>query len=130
MGHARKRRAGSNCEVPAIPLEIERDGSLMSSGMPTQADVPPTPESQFGADPGFVSAESSPGDADSQGYLNADQRTVAIADNGKPSFTIDRAALQLTGFDPVTMQPAPGWSSSAGVPFTVTYGFRASAPFQ
>lgn len=59
-------------------------------------------------------------------YLNADERGGVTG--GKPSFTIDRAAKQLTGFDPVTGQPYPGWSSAPGVGFTVTYAFRASEP--
>jgi len=59
-------------------------------------------------------------------YLNADQRGGMAG--GKPSFTIDRAAKQLTGFDPVTGEPYPGWSSAPGVGFTVTYAFRANAP--
>lgn len=40
-------------------------------------------------------------------YLNSDER-VGIATNGKASFTIDRAGLQLTGFNPDTFAPAPG----------------------
>ncbi len=60
-------------------------------------------------------------------YLNADERAGANV-NGKDSFTIDRAGLQLTGFDAATMQPSPGWGGTAGQAFTVTYAFRASAP--
>jgi serralysin len=60
-------------------------------------------------------------------YLNADQRAGATVD-GKQSFTIDRAGLQMTGFDPVTMAPAPGWGGTAGNAFTVTYAFRSTAP--
>jgi len=60
-------------------------------------------------------------------YLNADQRAGTVV-NGKESFTIDRAGLQLTGFDAATMAPAPGWGGVAGQAFTVTYAFRASAP--
>jgi serralysin len=62
-----------------------------------------------------------------QSYLNADARAGATV-NGKESFTIDRAGLQMTGFDPVTMAPAPGWGGVAGRAFTVTYAFRASEP--
>jgi serralysin len=62
-------------------------------------------------------------------YLNADDRDVASI-NGKPSFTIDRAGLQMTGFDAVTMAPAPGWGGTAGQAFTVTYAFRANQPAQ
>src|SRR3954465_14990663 len=60
-------------------------------------------------------------------YLNADERAGANV-NGKESFTIDRAGLQLTGFDAQTMQPSPGWGGTAGQSFTVTYAFRANAP--
>ena len=63
-----------------------------------------------------------------QGYLNADERAGAVV-NGKQSFSIDRAGLQMTGFDPQTMQPYPGWGGVAGQAFTVTYAFRSSAPF-
>ena len=62
-----------------------------------------------------------------QSYLNADERAGANI-NGKESFTIDRAGLQLTGFVPETMQPQPGWGGTAGQSFTVTYAFRATAP--
>lgn len=65
--------------------------------------------------------------ADGQSYLNADARAGAVV-NGKESYTIDRAGLQLTGFDPTTMAPAPGWGGVAGRAFTVTYAFRASEP--
>lgn len=62
-----------------------------------------------------------------QAYLNADERAIGTV-NGKTSFSIDRAGLQLTGFNPDTMAPAPGWGGIAGAAFTVTYGFRANAP--
>ncbi|MEW5685887.1 MAG: M10 family metallopeptidase C-terminal domain-containing protein [Pseudomonadota bacterium] len=62
-----------------------------------------------------------------QGYLNADERAGTTV-NGKESFTIDRAGLQMTGFDPQTMRPYPGWGGVAGQSFTVTYAFRSSAP--
>jgi len=48
----------------------------------------------------------------------------------KPSFTVDRAGLQITGYDQNTMQPHPGWSTPVGTAYTVTYAFRASAPTQ
>ena len=64
-----------------------------------------------------------------QAYLNADERAVGTV-NGKASFSIDRAGLQLTGFNPDTMAPAPGWGGIAGAAFTVTYGFRANAPIR
>ncbi len=67
------------------------------------------------------------GDATGQSYLNADQR-AGTSVNGKESFTIDRAALQLTGFDAQTMAPAPGWGGVAGRAFTVTYAFRSTEP--
>ncbi len=53
--------------------------------------------------------------------LNADAR-AGIADNGKPSMTIDQAANNLVG-------GSPGWSSALGVGFTVSYAYRADAPF-
>ena len=62
-----------------------------------------------------------------QSYLNADQR-LGTTVSGKESFTIDRAALQLTGFNPSTMAPAAGWGGVAGRAFTVTYAFRSSEP--
>jgi serralysin len=55
-----------------------------------------------------------------QYYLNPDLR-AGVADNGKPSFTIDQAATRLTGGE-------PGWSRALGVGFTVSYAFRADAP--
>jgi serralysin len=60
-------------------------------------------------------------------YLNAEERAGAIL-AGKPSFTIDRAALQMTGFDPSTLQPYPGWGGVTGQAFTVTYAYRSTAP--
>ena len=59
------------------------------------------------------------GDA-TRAFLNADQRS-GIADNGKPSYTIDQAASQI-------IRGAPGWSNALGVGFTVSYAYRASAP--
>jgi serralysin len=52
--------------------------------------------------------------------LNADAR-AGIADNGKPSMTIDQAANNLVG-------GSPGWSRAFGVGFTVSYAYRADAP--
>lgn len=63
-----------------------------------------------------------------QSYLNADERSQAVV-NGKQSFSSDRAGLQMTGFDPVTMEPYPGWGGTAGQAYTVTYAFRSTAPF-
>ncbi|MDZ4373941.1 MAG: M57 family metalloprotease [Phenylobacterium sp.] len=62
-----------------------------------------------------------------QSYLNADER-AAGAVGGKVSFSIDRAGLQMVGFNPVTMAPEPGWGGVAGQAYTVTYAFRSSAP--
>src|SRR3982751_2467 len=76
---------------------------------------------------GRVVEAASTGDGQIQSYLNADERAGANV-NGKESFTIDRAGLQLTGFDAQTMQPSPGWGGTAGQSFTVTYAFRANAP--
>ena len=73
-----------------------------------------------------VDAGASP-DGDPLGFLNADVRASTTV-GGKISFSIDRAALQMTGFDPVTMAPYPGWGGVAGRAFTVTYGFRSTAP--
>ena len=61
------------------------------------------------------------GDTGSHFFLNADQRT-GFGDNGKPSDTIDQAASQI-------VRGAPGWSNALGVGFTITYAYRASAPF-
>ncbi|MBL8771919.1 MAG: M10 family metallopeptidase C-terminal domain-containing protein [Phenylobacterium sp.] len=60
-------------------------------------------------------------------YLNADERSGTTV-NGKQSFSIDRAGLQMTGFNPATMEPYPGWGGTAGQAYTVTYAFRATAP--
>ncbi|MFC3076742.1 M57 family metalloprotease [Phenylobacterium terrae] len=51
-------------------------------------------------------------------FLNADAR--GGADGGKVSYTVAQAANQI-------IRGEPGWGSM-GVPFTVTYGFRADAP--
>ncbi|WP_197276978.1 DUF4214 domain-containing protein [Sphingomonas profundi] len=52
--------------------------------------------------------------------LNADERGGTTL-NGKPSFTIDQAADQLT-------RAGRSWSSDLGQAATVTYAFRATAP--
>ena len=52
-------------------------------------------------------------------YLNADSRS-GVADNGKVSFTIDQAAIQIT-------RDSNGWDGG-GHPVTVTYAYRADAP--
>jgi serralysin len=53
--------------------------------------------------------------------FNGDQTAAATGPNGKPSYTIDEAADQI-------VRGEPGWSSALGVPYTVTYAFRANAP--
>lgn len=73
-------------------------------------------------DPGMSSA------GDPHGFLNADARGGSAG--GKVSFGIDRAALQMTGFDPATMNPYPGWGGVAGRPFSITYAFRSTEPAQ
>lgn len=53
-------------------------------------------------------------------YLNADQRG-GVADNGKPSLTIDEAARQLT-------RDQVSWGDSWGQAVEVTFAFRSTAP--
>jgi len=86
--------------------------------MPSYSSPNPT----FGSDGSVTLAPMAIGDEfqGPQAYLNADSR-AGIADNGKPSYTIDQAANQL-------VRGEPGWSSALGVGFTVTYGFRANEP--
>ncbi|WP_374470802.1 M57 family metalloprotease [Phenylobacterium sp.] len=55
-----------------------------------------------------------------QAYLNADQRD-GYASNGKQSYSIDEAAWQIIRGD-------AGWGGRLGQGFTVTYGFRSTAP--
>ncbi|ACG79703.1 alkaline metalloproteinase [Phenylobacterium zucineum HLK1] len=74
--------------------------------------------------PGFSLDDGAPG---GQGFLNADVRGGWTA--GKESFTIDRAAKQLTGFDPVSGVPYGGWGP-VGQAVTVSYAFRSNAPFE
>jgi serralysin len=85
------------------------------------------PVSQTDAVEGYSHAVMVVDDGVGQSYLNADARADTTV-NGKASFTIDRAGLQLTGFDAGTMAPAPGWGGVAGRAFTVTYAFRATEP--
>lgn len=68
--------------------------------------------------PGAISI-SLEGDGGAHGYLNADAR--GGLSGGKDSFTIAEAGNQL-------IRGEPGWSYALGVPFTVSYGFRADAP--
>jgi len=108
----------------------------MPDASPVSADAPSLDVGPFASASGLCSCPQCAGaitafDTDvatGQSYLNADARAGASV-NGKESYTIDRAGLQLTGFDPVTMAPAPGWGGIAGRAFTVTYAFRASEPF-
>lgn len=78
--------------------------------MPT--DLPLSLQSEDAAAPG--------GEARPQGFLNGDARGDT-GSNGKPSLTIDEAGSQI-------VRGEPGWSAALGVAFTVTYGFRATAP--
>lgn len=59
-------------------------------------------------------------------YLNADARSGS-ASNGKPSFTIDQAGLQIEGYDYANNKITPGWGT-VGAPFTVTYAYRSTTP--
>jgi len=101
----------------ASPVSINDTTSL---GQPLSTDATATSYGQ----PSLTTDSDT---ATGQSYLNADQRAGTVV-NGKESFTIDRAGLQLTGFDANTMAPAPGWGGVAGRAFTVTYAFRATAP--
>lgn len=57
---------------------------------------------------------------DPQFYLNADARTgTTVA--GKPSLSVEAAGFKLIGGE-------RGWSAAIGQPYTVTYGFRSTAP--
>jgi serralysin len=88
--------------------------------------------SQYAPEPDASAAVAVVSDVDVAplAFLNGDERAGATV-NGKASFTIDRAALQLTGFHTDVfgnLVPERGWSSQAGLPFTVDYAFRANAP--
>lgn len=72
----------------------------------------------FPAAPDAITLETAAGDGFSS-LVNADARVGVFA--GKQSLTVDGAALQL-------LRNEPGWSSALGLPFTVTYGFRSTAP--
>ena len=52
-------------------------------------------------------------------FVNADARTGIVA--GKASLTVAEAASQL-------LRAEPGWSYKLGVSFSVSYGFRSTAP--
>src|SRR5512140_276990 len=75
-------------------------------------------------DPSYAAslADSSLGSVTVLAALNADAR-AGVADNGKTSMTIDQAASNLVG-------GTPGWSSALGVGATVSYAYRADAPFR
>jgi serralysin len=94
----------------------------MSSADPANALWAPSGVGPTVIDPYPIQAETSliGGDTGPQFFLNADAR-AGIGPNGKPSDTIDQAASQL-------IRGEPGWSSSLGVGFTVTYAYRADAP--
>jgi len=79
------------------------------------------PTDSYSSAPALTDSALSGPDGLGVSYLNADART-GVAENGKPSMTIDQAANNLVGGE-------PGWSSALGVGFTVTYAYRASAPF-
>src|SRR5689334_11101701 len=79
------------------------------------------PESTLDAFPLAANDFGDAGPLSTTTYLNADARTGA-SPNGKPSLTIDQAANDITG-------GGPGWSHALGVPATVTYAYRADAPF-
>jgi len=63
-----------------------------------------------------------PGPQAAPAYLNADARE-GTAPNGKPSLTIDGAAIQLT-------RESSGWNGVPGQALTITYAYRADAPSQ
>ena len=67
-------------------------------------------------------APTSPTWAAAPAYLNADARE-GTAPSGKPSLTIDAAAVQLT-------REGSGWNSALGQPLSITYAYRADAPFR
>ncbi len=71
-------------------------------------------------DASHTEALATAGSEDPQFYLNADGRTDVTV-NGKPSLSVETAGLTLVGF-------APGWSSALGEAYTISYGFRSTAP--
>ena len=70
--------------------------------------------------PGSASLGTQTGGPVDNSYLNDDQRG-GLAPNGKTSFTIDEAAIRLTGGE-------PGWNAAMGQAWTVTYAYRSTAP--
>jgi serralysin len=67
-----------------------------------------------------VDPNAASGDLGPQAFLNASARD-GVAPNGKISYSIDAAANQI-------IRGEPGWSHVLGQGFTVTYGYRATAP--
>ena len=94
--------------VASMPIQASSDQSLEELGpAPAAAPEPLSLAAAGGLSP--------------QAYLDADQRSGVVTDNGKLSYSIDQAANQLVG-------NAPGWSGAFYTPFTVTYAYRASPP--
>jgi len=113
-----------------MPVDASPLSAPLSADDPTLASRPLAAMTGTGCSCPLCTGQATVSDdagATGLSYLNADQRDGATV-NGKESFTIDRAGLQLTGFDANTMQPAPGWGGVAGRAFTVTYAFRSTAP--
>lgn len=106
----------SNMNRDNLGLELEPASPPMGS----------TPAIDPGAFPS-VRRQSTAGDWETsrQGYLNLDQRGGGVQANGKTSYTIDRAAQQITGS--ASGQTQTGWGTT-GQPFTVTYAFRSTEP--
>jgi serralysin len=69
--------------------------------------------------PDFLDLASINGGEGPNAFVNADSRTGVVA--GKTSMTISQAASQL-------LRGEPGWSAALGLPATVTYAYRATAP--
>src|SRR4029079_7524392 len=126
---------------PLTPTSLDADGAMLEHRLfDGQACTCPLCTGQVTLEdtqPAQLDAPQAPlGDVfGAQDYLNADDRAAITNVEGKPSFTIDRAALQLTGYRTIfsstgtTLVPERVWSAQAGLPFTVTYGFRATQPF-
>jgi serralysin len=86
------------------------------------ADLTPLPPTLVG---GFDAVDLGP-----RAFLNADQRE-GVTVNGKPSYTIDQAAAQLTSYvddvsgERIHIRP---WGGVVGHAATVSYAYRADAP--
>lgn len=72
----------------------------------------------FPVAPDAMTIDTVAGDG-SSAFVNADARVGMVS--GKQSLTVAGAASQL-------LRGEPGWSNALGVAFTVTYGFRSTAP--